>query len=77
MNQEFWPNFYKTFDGIIASLQKSFVVHKQKEYASDLNHNGIKLYLQKRYPEAKAYFRVAEMLGNYDAFQNFLAIQNQ
>ena len=30
--------------------------------------------LEETYPEAKAYFRVSEMLGNDDAFQNFLAI---
>lgn len=74
MTKKFWLTFYKTFDDIIALLRRSDVSNNQKLFASSLNISGMKLYSQKRYPEAKAFFRVSEMLGNYDAFQNFLVI---
>ncbi len=67
--------FYQEVDKIIAFIcnNSKLVSNNQKVFADYYNTLGVHLYYDKNQIKAKAYFWIAHMLGNKNAFGNLIS----
>lgn len=68
--------FYNEIDAIVKYIirYKRCVSLHQKAFANLFNRYGIYLYNLKNIPKAKAYFWIADLLGNSISYKNFISI---
>lgn len=68
--------FYEVIDNLVKFIRlhsKAVCLH-QADVADVLNKVGVQLFFNKNYPTAKAYFWVSHMLGNRQAYSNYLSV---
>ena len=67
--------FYQEVDKIIAFITNNskLVSSNQKVFADYYNTLGVHLYYDKYQTKAKAYFYIPHLLGNRNAFGNFIS----